>query len=64
MWVEKPDKNQEVKCTKRKKKRQDGESGGGRREGGGRKAAMNEIMGQRFVTGSILRNIEKNYFVL
>lgn len=40
------------------------EWGGGRREGGGRKAAMNEIMGQRFVTGSILRNIEKNYFVL
>lgn len=38
--------------------------GKGEGEKGGRKAAMNEIMGQRFVTGSILRNIEKNYFVL
>lgn len=60
-------KNQiKIKKSNVQKERKKGrmERRGGRREGGGRKAAMNEIMGQRFVTGSILRNIEKNYFVL
>lgn len=48
----------------RKKGRMERVGRGKERRRGGRKAAMNEIMGQRFVTGSILRNIEKNYFVL